>query len=39
MMGTMRKKLIFIFALLSLFTFNLFSQTNEELPPYPPENP
>ena len=39
MMGTMRKKLIFIFVLSVIFTFNLFSQTNEELPPYPPENP
>ncbi|MEI0509913.1 SpoIVB peptidase S55 domain-containing protein [Brachyspira intermedia] len=38
-MGTMRKKLIFIFVLSVIFTFNLFSQTNEELPPYPPENP
>ncbi|OEJ20356.1 peptidase S55 SpoIVB [Brachyspira hampsonii] len=38
-MGTMRKKLIFIFTLLFIFTFNLFSQTNEELPPNPPENP
>ena len=32
-------KLIFIFVLSVIFTFNLFSQTNEELPPYPPENP
>lgn len=39
MMGTMRRKLIFIFTLLVTLTFNLFSQTNEELPPYPPENP
>ena len=39
MMGTMRKKLIFIFVLSVILTFNLFSQTNEELPPYPPENP
>ena len=39
MMGTMRKKLIFIFTLSIILTFNLFSQTNEELPPYPPENP
>ncbi|AEM22409.1 hypothetical protein Bint_1793 [Brachyspira intermedia PWS/A] len=38
-MGTMRKKLIFIFTLSIILTFNLFSQTNEELPPYPPENP
>ncbi|MCZ9897898.1 peptidase S55 SpoIVB [Brachyspira hyodysenteriae] len=38
-MGTMRRKLIFIFTLLVTLTFNLFSQTNEELPPYPPENP
>ncbi|MEI0700588.1 SpoIVB peptidase S55 domain-containing protein [Brachyspira intermedia] len=38
-MGTMRKKLIFIFVLSVILTFNLFSQTNEELPPYPPENP
>ena len=39
MMGTMRRKLIFIFTLSVILTFNLFSQTNEELPPYPPENP
>lgn len=39
MMGTMRRKLIFIFTLLVTLTFNLFSQTNENLPPYPPENP
>ena len=35
----MNKKLIFIFSLLTIFTFSLSAQTNEQLPPYPPENP
>ena len=39
MIGTMNKKLIFIFSLLTIFTFSLSAQTNEQLPPYPPENP
>ncbi|WP_300711227.1 SpoIVB peptidase S55 domain-containing protein [uncultured Brachyspira sp.] len=38
-MDTMRKRAFFIFVFLLIILFNLSSQTAENLPPYPPENP